>query len=94
VNAYMAGQAVRLTAVYTDADGAAYDPPSVTFTYTDPTGVQTVKTYGTDAEVAKDATGTYHLDVYATVAGTWHYRAAATGQAAAEDRFFVNQSEV
>jgi hypothetical protein len=94
MNGYMAGQAVRLTATYTDADGAAYDPPSVTFSYTDPAGAQTVKRYGTDLEVVKDATGVYHLEVYATVAGVWHYRAEAAGQAAAEDRFFINASEV
>ncbi len=92
MNYYMVGQAVRLSAAFTDADGVAYDPPSVTVTTHDPAG--TVSTHNYPGDVTRAGIGAFYVDVVGGVPGTWTYRVEAQDQAAAEGQFFINASEV
>lgn len=91
INAFVRGQQVRVAAAITNAAGAAVDPTGLTFKVRAPAGTLTTKVYGTDAEVVKDSTGNYHLDVDADAEGTWHYRWEGTGtnKGAGEGEFRV-----
>jgi hypothetical protein len=82
------GQAIRLTASFLNAAGAAADPTTVTFKYApvivnpppDPTATSDV--FGVGSTV-KDSTGNYHLDFTPNAAGNWVYQAIGTGTVAA-----------
>ncbi|NOR90904.1 MAG: hypothetical protein GQ524_11705 [Anaerolineales bacterium] len=93
--AYDIGDIVRVTAYFT-IDGVATDPSSgPTCKYKDPSAVVVTKTHPGDAEVVKDATGRYHLDVTIDESGTWFYLWAGTGtaQASEEGNFDVAITE-
>lgn len=94
INTYDLGDKVRISGQFTDADGTAFDPAAVFVKVKDPSGNVGTYTYGEDEELIKDAAGSYHLDVDADEAGTWHWQmtATGTGQAAAEDAFYVKAS--
>lgn len=87
------GTSVRLSAVFNNAAGDAADPTSVVITIKGDT--ETSYTYGVDAEVVKDSTGTYHMDY--TVPAISHlsqvfaYKWVGTGAviAAGEGTFLV-----
>lgn len=91
---YDVGDLVRVTGTFTDSAGTATDPTVVGFKYNDPAGTTTTYIYGTDAEVVKDSTGVYHVDISATTKGVWEYRWYATGvgQSAGEGHFTVRVS--
>lgn len=79
-NRYALGTAVRCAIVFKDPDAVAADPTGVTFWYRKPTSpTLTELVYGTDAEVVKDSTGNYHVDVTVDVSGTWYYGFIGTG---------------
>jgi len=59
---YDIGDGRRFTATYTDIDGAAADPTTVTVRIREPDGTVTAYVYGTDAEVVKSTTGVYYVD--------------------------------
>jgi len=88
---YDKGDLVRCTAVFTNAAGTATDPGAVFLKVKDPSGNTTIYTYGTDAELLKDSTGNYHIDVDANQSGRWQYRfwSSGSGQAAARGDFIV-----
>lgn len=91
---YAEGTEVRVSALFTVA-GTPTDPTTVTAIIRDPDGVETTYLYGTDAELVKDSTGAYHVDVDADVAGRWVYRFAGTGTAqAALDQVFLVEGSV
>lgn len=92
----MVGALVRCSAVFTTAAGVAQDPGAVRFRAKDPSGGVTEYVYGSDAELVKDSTGNYHVDVDADEPGTWYFRFAGTvsGQASAEGMFRVDSSRV
>ena len=93
INSYDQGDLVRCAGAFTDSVPAAIDPTTVLFKFQDPSGNQVTYTYGTDAELVKDSTGNYHVDVDADEAGLWYYRfESGTEQAAGESRFFVKDS--
>jgi uncharacterized protein YfaS (alpha-2-macroglobulin family) len=96
MNAYQVGNVVRCSGAFTTAAGAAVDPSTVTFRARRPDGTVTVYVYGTDAELVKDSTGNYHVDLAANAAGRWAYRWEGTGAApsAAEAQFRVEASRV
>jgi hypothetical protein len=50
--------------------------------------------YGVAPALVKDSTGHYHIDVSASMSGTWRYRWESTGagQAAEEGAFVVESS--
>jgi len=93
--AFDKGDLVRCTGTFTNGAGAGVDPTAVLFKVKMPGGTITTYTYGTGAEVVRDSTGVYHVDVDANAAGEWYYRfySTGTGQAAEEARFSVDGSE-
>lgn len=69
---YITGNTLRRAAAFANAAGAAADPSTVTYKYRKP-GSATVTSlvYGTDAEVVKDSTGNYHVDLELDTGGIW-----------------------
>ncbi|HRP25949.1 hypothetical protein [Thauera sp.] len=94
MNSYDLGDQVRLSAAFTDADGAPVDPTVVTVKYSDPTGDVTDLTYGVDVAVTQEAGGSYYVDFVPDRAGQWRYRWESSGAvtAAAEGSFLVKRS--
>ncbi len=92
-NVYDIGDLVRCTGTFASS-GANVNPAAVMFKVRAPSGLVTTYTYGVDAELVRDATGVYHVDVSASDAGTWAYKfwSTGTGQAAAEERFTVRST--
>lgn len=89
MNQYQPGDAVRCSVEFRNLDGTLADPSTVVAKYRNGTGAVTTKTYGSDAEVVRDATGLYHIDISPDAAGTWYYRFAGTGTViAAVERSF------
>ena len=87
---YDKGDLLRLSASFTDEDGDAVDPSTVTFKVK--VGSTTTSyVYGTDDEVGKDSVGNYHADISLDTEGTWWVRveSTGTGQAAAESALRV-----
>jgi hypothetical protein len=91
--AYDKGDLVRCTATFKDAtnNDTLVDPSTIQFKFKTPAGATTTYTYGTDAQLVKDSTGQYHVDLNANAAGTWSYQFSSTGtyQAAQEQQFTV-----
>lgn len=89
---YPVGSRPSVTATFTDAAGAAYDPSDVTFRFVDPDGAETTLTY-LGAGVTKDDVGVYSIDIDTTdKPGRWTVRAFSpqgSGQAATLDLAFV-----
>ena len=93
--AYDIGDVVRVTAYFT-VDGVATDPSTGPICkYKDPSDVVVTKTHPGDAEVVKDATGRFHLDIEVDESGTWYYNWSGTGtaQGAEEGSFDVAETE-
>jgi len=82
INTYDIGDVARVSAAFTDVNDAAADPSTVSLAFKDPSENVTTYIYGTDAEVVKDSTGNYHVDIALDEAGTWHYRWVSTGTGA------------
>ena len=85
---------LRLTVTFADADGAAVDPATVTFTTCSPSGGVTSYVYGTDAEVGKSAVGNYYADISPDQSGRWFFRwkTTGTGTALVDEGDFVVQA--
>lgn len=91
VNTYEQGNLIRLTGSFIDVStGNAIDPSIVKFRVKAPDGAMTEYRYGTNAELVKDSTGNYHVDLPADQAGRYTYRFFSTGTGmAARDKVFV-----
>lgn len=59
--------------------GTLTNPTTTTAVVKDPAGTETSYVYGTDAEVVRSTTGTYHIDLTFTSAGTWSVLWLGTG---------------
>lgn len=96
INAFDVGTLVRVAALFQTAAGVATDPGGVVFKVKKPSGTVLTYTYGVGAEVVKDSTGNYHVDVLVDLAGRWRYRFEGTtfAQAAKEGQFTVKPSQV
>lgn len=86
--------APRVTAQFLNPAGTAFDPSSVRFKFKNPSGTETAYVYGTDAELVKDSTGNYHVDIDADKPGRWVWKFFSTGsgQAAAAGSFMVESN--
>ena len=73
-NTYEYGNEIIIDVVFRDQSDALYDPSEVKVSVRNPSGTVTTYVYGTDPEVIKDDTGTYHMDVYGNEIGVWYYR--------------------
>lgn len=94
MNTYDVGDLVRCEGVFTDADGDAIDPDTVTFSAKTPGGITTSYQYGVDVGLVRVEAGSYYVDVSVTAAGRWFYRweGDGDGQAAGETYFNVRTS--
>lgn len=88
-NAYDIGDVIRVTGTFTDADGTAIDPDTITCKVKDPSGNIASYTYA-DSEVTRSDTGVYYVDVTIDEAGDWWYRfeSTGTGKTAAGETYF------
>lgn len=94
INVYNPNALIRITALFTTADGIPADPSTVTLMIKDPTGEITIKVYNTDLEVLKLGTGNYQYDHLADIPGRWYYSWLGTGdvQISAHKSFFIRRS--
>lgn len=94
-NVYAKDSLVRVSSEFTILS-VDTDPTTVKCYYKDPNNVVTTLTYGTDAALVRDATGKYHVDISATIAGNWWYRFEASGAvvAANEAEFVISLSQI
>ncbi len=87
---------LRLTVSFTDENGDAVDPTTVTFSTFSPGGTQTDYVYDTDDEVGRSAAGAYYADIVPGESGRWHFRWKTTGTGtsiATEGDFIVQRSK-
>ena len=91
---YYIGSNVRLTCVFKNAAGTSTDPTAVTLYVGAISGPVITSVYLTDANLVKDATGTYHYDYSPAKDGQHRARWVATGAvlAAAEQTFDIIQT--
>ena len=85
----------RIRVRFTDEDGDAVNPTTVTIRTMDPTGAEETYVYGTDSEVQRESTGNYLADITPDSAGRWYYRWQTTGTGtttAMEGSFLVQDS--
>lgn len=87
-DSYVKGELVRVSMAYTDTDGDAIDPSTVSIRIKPPSGTRVTYVYGTDAELVKDSVGNYHVDLSLAEDGEYRYYAwsTGTGQAAVHGR--------
>ena len=93
MNVYPLGQTIRIetATAFTDADGSAVAPDTVTLTVREPSPDYTETVY-TGGDLTSPATGEYYRDVTPDVPGQWHYRwegVIGTSVAVDEDTFRV-----
>lgn len=89
------GTTLRVAANFQNSADADIDPTTVTFKLFSPSAGTTSYVYGTDAEISKDSTGDYYIDVTPTEAGRYVYRWVTTGtnqNLAVEGNFVVTAS--
>jgi hypothetical protein len=91
---YKQGQLLRVTFTFKTGGVTLMDPAVVKFEYKKPGAAATTYTYPTN--IAKDSTGTYHVDLDLDTSGAWVYRAYSTGlgQAAEDGDFTVKADPV
>lgn len=85
IDTFDLGDRFKATVTFTDDNGTAADPTTVTFTVRQPDGTDTDYVYGTASEVTKTATGAYKLLLTASSAGLWAVRVKGTGTVVAAD---------
>jgi hypothetical protein len=95
INVYDKGDLIRIPAEFINYLDVVADPGVVRFKFTKPDGVIITYVYLTDAELVKDATGNYHVDLSLTQAGDWHYVWLGTGAVeSAQQGMFAVQGSV
>lgn len=94
-NIYDKLDVVRCAGVFTNAAGTAIDPTSVFFSAITPSGTLSY-TYGVNAQLVKDSTGNYHVDIDADTVGTylWKFYSSGTGKAGSFGQFEVQPSGI
>ena len=81
---YDIGDIVRISGVFTDTGGTRKDPTQTKFVYTNPAGVDVVRTRsgtatGTSNGITLISSGNYISLVTCTASGPYHYRFSSTG---------------
>lgn len=96
INVYDVGDLVTVSGEFTDVNDEPADPAGVSMAFRDPSGNATTYVFGTDAEVVKDSTGNYHVDLSIDEAGDWFYSwiGSGAGQGAEAGQFSVKPSIV
>lgn len=85
------GNIIRISGAFTDVNGAAVDPTTVTLRIKPPSGSTVVVTNAT-----KDSVGNYHYDYTPTLKGKHYYRWEGTGACvtANEGDFQIEKSKI
>jgi hypothetical protein len=93
VSSYPAGNTIRLTARFYDADGAPFDPDAVSVRIRPPRGADIEHLFGVGTAIVRTGTGVYEVDVPPGVAGLWRYRWIGEGDdtSVADEHEFVVQ---
>ena len=90
---YDKGDKARCRVEFRDEDNndALVDPTAVSFKSLTSASVLTTYVYGTNAQLVREATGRYYVDIDLNAAGTWYFRFESTGtyQAAGEGAMIV-----
>lgn len=92
MNIYDIGDKVKIFTNF-DINGGPTNPTVVQVEVTNPLGVRTVYTYGTDMEVETDGVGSYFMYIYPDKSGDWFYNWIGTGavHTAEEEGFNVKR---
>ncbi len=88
------GEPVNITVDFTDEDGLAYNPTTVTFRMMSPCRDQTNYVYGVASEITRPQTGRYQFIFPGTSlaeAGRWRWRVETTGSESAREGDIVVQ---
>ena len=89
------GTTFPLRISFVDEDGEPVDPDTVTLKVMNPCRTTTTYVYETDAELERESTGVYTINLVPDKAGRWHFRWITTGTGTAlvqEDNFIVMAS--
>lgn len=91
-NSYDAGDKARLSIVFTDSTGAAFDPPDVSLKYALPNAAATTQDYN-PGNIVRDGVGLYHYDLDTTgMSGVLTYEwivAPGAGQSASVSTLYI-----
>lgn len=79
------GDDVRVATVFKDSAGTAINPSAVYFKFTTPAGAETIYQYGVDAQLVRDSTGNYHVDIDASMLGVFRWKFYSTGSGKGAD---------
>jgi hypothetical protein len=95
IKEFKLGAAVRVRGTFKNpTTGVKFDPTTVKVAYYKAGDSPTIKTYGIDAAVIKEAVGIYYLDINVNAVSTWYWRiySEGTGQTADEGTFICPPS--
>ncbi len=86
------GDSVRCEVTFTSTGDVPANPDTVVFTMREPSGTETVYTFGVGFDVESDSTGVFHVDWTATESGVHQWVFVGTGDvsAPAASGFYVN----
>ena len=73
-NTYDIGDLIRSSVTFTNSAGESADPTTITFKFKIDDETVTTYLYLTDAELVKDDTGDFHVDISPTVEGAYYCR--------------------
>jgi hypothetical protein len=92
---YDIGDVSTVSFEFKNESGVNVDPGGVRVRVKDPRKTITVYNYGVDAQVVKESTGKYHIDIYLDKEGDWFVRAEGltTNRGAVESVLTVAHSE-
>ena len=79
------GDVRRLKVTFFNQTGNVVDPTTLSLITKTPSGIKTTYVYGEDAEVVKNSTGIYQMDLSLTESGEWKYDWIGTGTAAGSE---------
>jgi len=87
VEFYDKGDQIRFSATFKNLSGATADPTTIVFKAKKPAGTITTYTFGAGAEIVKDGTGVYHIDLDIDASGDWSGRWEGTGAVKVAEEF-------
>ena len=89
---YILGEKIRISVIFTDADGTETDPDTIKLEIKDPLDVVDTFVYGVDP-ITKEAVGRYYYDQDADAVGRWNAYWYTEGNfiAAGDTAFHVRQ---
>jgi hypothetical protein len=92
-NEYLLGNIVRISATFYNS-GTPINPTAVLVRLKKGDNSPSTFVYGVDAEVKRDITGTYYMEIVADPVGlyTYNWFSTGTGQAAGQQNFVVTDT--